>query len=65
MATTNSAWLKLKEVPEELNISRTTFNLRKTDGRAPRFYKLPNGQLCIRSKALVQEIIPVATPKMF
>lgn len=33
MATTSSTWLKLKEVLDELHISRTTFNLWKTDGR--------------------------------
>jgi predicted DNA-binding transcriptional regulator AlpA len=48
MATTRSTWLKLKEVLDELDISRTTFNLGKTDGRAPRCYKLPNGQYRIR-----------------
>ena len=48
MAPTSSVWLKLKEVPDEPNISRTTFDLWKTDGRAPRCYKLPNGQYRIR-----------------
>jgi predicted DNA-binding transcriptional regulator AlpA len=48
MATTSSTWLKLKEVLDELNISQTTFDLWKTDGRAPRCYKLPNGQYRIR-----------------
>ena len=48
MATTNSTWLKLKEVLDELHISRTTFDLWKTDGRAPRCYKLPNGWYRIR-----------------
>ena len=55
MATTSSTWLKLKEVLDELHISRTTFDLWKTDGRAPRCYKLPNGQYRIRRIAELRQ----------
>ena len=49
MATTiKKTWLKLSEVLEEMNVGRSTFDLWRTEGRAPRCYKLPNGQLRIK-----------------
>ena len=48
MATTTSPWLKVSEVLEELSIGRSTFDLWRAEGRAPRCYKLPNGQLRIK-----------------
>jgi predicted DNA-binding transcriptional regulator AlpA len=46
--TTTSPWLKVSEVLEELSIGRSTFDLWRAEGRAPRCYKLPNGQLRIK-----------------
>ena len=49
MATTiKKTWLKLSEVLEEMNVGRSTFDLWRAEGRAPRCYKLPNGQLRIK-----------------
>ncbi|MFI9028826.1 helix-turn-helix transcriptional regulator [Streptomyces sp. NPDC053560] len=42
--------LKLREVLEEINMSRAAFYRMRARGKAPKLYKLPNGQLrCRRS----------------
>jgi predicted DNA-binding transcriptional regulator AlpA len=46
--TIKKTWLKLSEVLEEMNVGRSTFDLWRAEGRAPRCYKLPNGQLRIK-----------------
>ena len=48
MIKTHSTWLKLTEVLDELKISRSSFDLWRAEGRAPRCYKLPNGQLRVK-----------------
>ncbi len=49
MATsTTTTWLKTTEVLSELQVSRSTFDLWRNEGRGPRCYKMPNGQLRIR-----------------
>lgn len=40
-------WLTLDQVLEELNVSRSTFDKWRVDGRAPRLRKLPNRRLLI------------------
>ncbi|MFH9211454.1 helix-turn-helix domain-containing protein [Streptomyces anulatus] len=40
--------LKLREVCEELHVSRSTFYDWRQKGRAPRCIKLPNGDLRVR-----------------
>ena len=49
MATsTRNPWLKASDVLSELQVSRSTFDLWRVEGRGPRCYKMPNGQLRIR-----------------
>ena len=49
MATsTTSTWLTTTELLSELQVSRSTFDLWRIDGRGPRCYKMPNGQIRIR-----------------
>ena len=45
---TPSTWMSLKDVLAEIAISRSTMNKWRSDGRAPSFIKLPNGELRIR-----------------
>jgi predicted DNA-binding transcriptional regulator AlpA len=40
-----SKWLKLSEVLEQIGVSRSTFDMWRVDGNAPRTYVLPSGQL--------------------
>ena len=40
-----SKWLKLKEVLEQIGVSRSTFDMWRAAGTAPRTYILPSGQL--------------------
>ena len=42
------AWMSLKDVLAEIAISRSTMNKWRSEGRAPSFIKLPNGELRIR-----------------
>ena len=44
--------LTLREVCEELKISRSTFYDWRAKGRAPRCIKLPNGELRVRRNEL-------------
>ena len=44
--------LKLPEVLEELEISRSAFYRMRALGKAPRCLKLPNGQIRIRRAGL-------------
>lgn len=49
MATsTTTPWLTTSEFLRELQISRSTFDLWRNEGRGPRCYKMPNGQMRIR-----------------
>ncbi|MBC3981911.1 helix-turn-helix domain-containing protein [Streptomyces sp. AC536] len=43
-----SQMLKLPELLNEINISRTAFYRLRAKGQAPRLVKLPNGQLRCR-----------------
>ena len=45
-------WVEIKEVREELGLSRSTLDLWRTDGRAPEFRRFPNGKLKIRRTTL-------------
>jgi len=40
-----SKWLKLKEVLEQIAVSRSTFDMWRAAGHAPPTYVLPSGQL--------------------
>ena len=42
------AWMSLKDVLAEIAISRSTMNKWRSEGRAPSFIKLPNGELRIK-----------------
>ena len=42
------AWMSLKDVLLEIAVSRSTMNKWRSEGRAPSFIKLPNGELRIR-----------------
>jgi predicted DNA-binding transcriptional regulator AlpA len=49
MATsTKSPWLTTTELLSELQVSRSSFDLWRKEGRGPRCYKMPNGQMRIR-----------------
>ncbi len=45
---TPSTWMSLKDVLAEIAISRSTMNKWRSEGRAPSFTKMPNGELRIR-----------------
>ena len=40
-----SSWLSMAEVLDDLSVSRSTMNDWRARGQAPRFVKLPGGQL--------------------
>jgi predicted DNA-binding transcriptional regulator AlpA len=40
-----SKWLRLKEVLEQIAVSRSTFDMWRAAGTAPQAYVLPSGQL--------------------
>ncbi|WP_329315657.1 helix-turn-helix transcriptional regulator [Streptomyces sp. NBC_01262] len=40
--------LKLREVLEEIEMSRAAFYRMRARGKAPKLHKLPNGQLRVR-----------------
>ena len=40
-----TSWLTMKEVLEDLGVPRSTMNDWRARGQAPRFVKLPGGQL--------------------
>ncbi|WP_019073453.1 helix-turn-helix transcriptional regulator [Streptomyces hokutonensis] len=44
--------LKLREVLEEIDMSRAAFYRMRARGQAPRLQKLPNGQLRVRRSDL-------------
>jgi predicted DNA-binding transcriptional regulator AlpA len=41
-------WMTYEEVLEEVGVSRSTMDKWRLTGRAPRFKKLPNGQLRLK-----------------
>ncbi len=41
-------WLTMSEVLEELGVARSTMDDWRRSGRAPKFVKLPNGELRLR-----------------
>jgi predicted site-specific integrase-resolvase len=45
-------WLSMDNVCLELGVNRSTMDLWRSSGRAPRFTKLPNGQLRVRREWL-------------
>ncbi|MEU0991053.1 helix-turn-helix domain-containing protein [Streptomyces sp. NPDC005953] len=49
---TRPQMLKLREVLEEIDMSRAAFYRMRARGQAPRMRKLPNGQLRVRRQDL-------------
>ncbi|WP_431679518.1 helix-turn-helix transcriptional regulator [Kitasatospora sp. KL5] len=48
----NQKWLKLTEVLEEIDMSRSAFYRMRARGRAPEMKQLPNGQIRVSRAAL-------------
>lgn len=48
----DNSLLTVSEVLKELRIPRSTWYLWRQTGRAPRVYKLPNGELRVRRSVL-------------
>ena len=46
--TPSKTWMSFKDVLAEIAISRSTMNKWRSEGRAPSFIKMPNGELRIR-----------------
>ena len=46
--TPSKTWMSLKDVLHEIAVSRSTMNKWRSEGRAPSFIKLPNGELRIK-----------------
>lgn len=55
-------WMTYEEVLEEVGVSRSTMDKWRLTGRAPRFKKLPNGQLRLKRPEFEQwlESLPEA-----
>jgi excisionase family DNA binding protein len=51
-ASEKTQWLTYKDVIVELNVSRSTLNKWRADGKSPSFIVLPNGELRIRRRDL-------------
>ena len=43
-----SQWLTYKDVLVELSVSRSTLDKWRSEGKAPEFVKLPNGEMRLR-----------------
>lgn len=48
MAKRNGTWMTVADFCDELDIARSTFDLWRAKGTAPKFVRLPNGSLRLR-----------------